>query len=73
MLSPRLAILITASRWAGEVRDKPAEVDGTDPNPAAFVGRSSAGSGRERETDLDRWLGEEEDRFVLVLVDCPMG
>ena len=74
MLSPRFAILITASRWCGKVREMPAEVDGIGPVPVTIVAGSSAGSERQRETDRDLWLGDEgEDRFVLVFTGRPVG
>ena len=73
MLSPRFAILITASR-RGKVRVMPGEVDGIGPIPVGIVAGSSAGSDRQRETDRDLWLGEEdEDRFALVFADRPVG
>jgi len=74
MLSPRFAILITASRWCGKVRGVAGEVGGTGPIPAVVAAGSSAGSDRQRETDRGLWLGEEDgDCFGLVLVDRPVG
>ena len=68
MLSPRFAILITASRCNG------AEVGGTGPSPVASVAGYSGFSDRQRETDRDRCLGEEgEGRFEVAFTDRTVG